>query len=222
MSDVPRSWREKTGIFTGAFVSNPVNGQILPIWVADYVLGTYGTGAIMAVPGHNTRDHEFAHAFGLPIIQVVDTRDGRDVTDAAYDGDGVIDNSGFLNGMPSPMPSALSLSGWRAMVSAPPRFEIPPTRLAVLSSALLGRTDSGPRIARPSPIDGRHASVAVLVLAGNPLGGDLILAPHAAHASRDIDPYAMARVSWRRARGNTRPDGSFKEREQLLRNEAGA
>ncbi len=91
--------REKTGIFTGAFVKNPASGQQLPVWVADYVSAVYGTGAIMAVPGHDARDHEFARAFGLPIVQVVDSGDGRDVSDAAYDGDGVMVNSGFLDGM---------------------------------------------------------------------------------------------------------------------------
>ncbi len=91
--------RDKTGVFTGAYVRSPASGQRLPIWVADYVLGTYGTGAIMAVPGHDARDHEFARAFGLPIIQVVNPGDGRDVTDAAYDGDGVMVNSSFLDGM---------------------------------------------------------------------------------------------------------------------------
>jgi leucyl-tRNA synthetase len=91
--------REKTGVFTGAYATNPINGRSLPIWVADYVLSSYGTGAIMAVPGHDTRDHEFARAFGLPIVRVVDAGDGHDVTDAAHDGDGVMVNSGFLNGM---------------------------------------------------------------------------------------------------------------------------
>ena len=91
--------REKAGVFTGAYVRNPANGQHLPVWVSDHVLGGYGTGAIMAVPGHDARDHEFARAAGLPIIQVVDPGDGRGVADAAYGGDGVIVNSGFLDGM---------------------------------------------------------------------------------------------------------------------------
>jgi leucyl-tRNA synthetase len=92
--------REKTGVFTGAFVINPVNGQRLPIWVADYVLGGYGAGAIIAVPGHDERDHAFARAFGLPILQVVDDGAAQDVAEAAYDGDGVMVNSGFLDGLP--------------------------------------------------------------------------------------------------------------------------
>ena len=91
--------RTKTGIFTGAWVRNPADGRHLPIWVADYVLAGYGTGAIMSVPGHDVRDHEFARTFGLPIIQVVDAGNGRDVTDAAFDGDGVMINSDFLDGL---------------------------------------------------------------------------------------------------------------------------
>jgi leucyl-tRNA synthetase len=75
----------KTGVFTGAFAENPVNDEPLPIWVADYVLAGYGTGAIMAVPGHDERDHEFAVQFGLPIREVVQ---GGDVREAAYLGDG--------------------------------------------------------------------------------------------------------------------------------------
>jgi leucyl-tRNA synthetase len=101
LSEAARSdvGREKTGIFTGAYATNPVSGRRLPILVADYVLGAYGTGAITAVPGHDARDHEFARVFGLPIVQVVNAGDGRDVTEAAYDGDGVMVNSGFLDGM---------------------------------------------------------------------------------------------------------------------------
>jgi leucyl-tRNA synthetase len=101
LSDSARSdaARAKTGVFTGAYVRNPANGRHLPIWVADYVLTGYGAGAIMAVPGHDARDHEFARAFGLAIIQVVDPGNGHDVMDAAVDGDGVMVNSGFLDGM---------------------------------------------------------------------------------------------------------------------------
>ncbi|MBV8914953.1 MAG: leucine--tRNA ligase, partial [Acetobacteraceae bacterium] len=89
--------REKTGVFTGAYAVNPANGARLPVWVANYVLGRYGTGAIMAVPGHDQRDHDFARAFGLPIVQVVDG--GVDVEVAAYEGDGRLVNSGFLDGL---------------------------------------------------------------------------------------------------------------------------
>ena len=75
----------KTGAFTGAFAVNPANGERIPIWIADYVLAGYGTGAIMAVPGHDERDHAFARAFGLPIVEVVR---GGDPTREAFTGDG--------------------------------------------------------------------------------------------------------------------------------------
>lgn len=88
--------KEKTGVFTGAYAINPVNGAKLPIWIADYVLATYGTGAIMAVPGHDDRDYEFARTFDLPIIEVVA---GGNLEEAAYTGDGTIVNSEFLNGL---------------------------------------------------------------------------------------------------------------------------
>jgi leucyl-tRNA synthetase len=90
---------EKTGVATGAFATNPVNGERIPIWIADYVLAGYGTGAIMAVPGHDERDHAFAVAFRLPIREVVT---GGDVSRAAFLGDGVAVNSGFLDGLATP------------------------------------------------------------------------------------------------------------------------
>ena len=87
--------REKTGVFTGSYAINPVNGEQIPVFVADYVLMGYGTGAIMAVPAHDARDHEFAHAFGLPITQVVAPSDGSeiDIQAESYVGDGVAVNS---------------------------------------------------------------------------------------------------------------------------------
>ncbi|MEI0738153.1 leucine--tRNA ligase [Paenibacillus sp. JTLBN-2024] len=88
--------KDKTGVFTGAYAVNPVNGAKLPIWIADYVLAGYGTGAIMAVPGHDTRDWEFAKQFGLDIIEVVK---GGNVQEEAYTGDGEHVNSGFLDGL---------------------------------------------------------------------------------------------------------------------------
>jgi leucyl-tRNA synthetase len=86
--------KDKTGAFTGAYAKNPANGKNIPVWVADYVLMTYGTGAIMAVPGHDERDHEFAKVMGLPIVQVV-KKDGVDVdiNAAAFVDDGVAVNS---------------------------------------------------------------------------------------------------------------------------------
>ncbi|MFD0586699.1 leucine--tRNA ligase [Paenibacillus sp. GCM10027627] len=88
--------KEKTGVFTGAYAINPVSGARAPIWIADYVLAGYGTGAIMAVPGHDSRDWEFAKQFDLPIIEVVQ---GGDVTKEAFTGDGPHVNSDFLNGL---------------------------------------------------------------------------------------------------------------------------
>ncbi|WP_046226898.1 leucine--tRNA ligase [Paenibacillus dauci] len=88
--------KDKSGVFTGAYAVNPANGEKLPIWIADYVLAAYGTGAIMAVPAHDTRDWEFAQKFELPIIEVVA---GGDVTKEAYTGEGEHVNSAMLNGM---------------------------------------------------------------------------------------------------------------------------
>ena len=88
--------KEKTGVFTGAYAINPVNGRKIPIWISDYVLATYGTGAIMAVPAHDERDYEFAKKFNLEIIPVID---GGDISCEAYVGDGLHINSEFLNGL---------------------------------------------------------------------------------------------------------------------------
>ncbi|MBW2274951.1 MAG: leucine--tRNA ligase [Deltaproteobacteria bacterium] len=88
--------QEKTGVPTGATARNPVNGQEIPIWIADYVLAGYGTGAIMAVPGHDERDYDFAKTFGLPIVEVVA---GGDLEREAFTGQGRSVNSGFLDGL---------------------------------------------------------------------------------------------------------------------------
>ena len=88
--------KEKTGVFTGAYAINPVNGKEIPIWISDYVLSSYGTGAIMAVPAHDERDYEFAKKFGLDIIPVLE---GGDVSKEAFVGDGIHINSDLLNGL---------------------------------------------------------------------------------------------------------------------------
>ena len=88
--------KNKTGVFTGAYAINPVNGKEIPIWISDYVLVSYGTGAIMAVPAHDERDYEFAKKFNLEIIPVIS---GGDITQNAYTGDGEHINSDFLNGL---------------------------------------------------------------------------------------------------------------------------
>ena len=88
--------KEKTGCFTGSYAINPVNGKEIPIWISDYVLSSYGTGAIMAVPAHDERDYEFAKKFNIEIIPVLE---GGDVSKEAFTGDGVHINSDFLNGL---------------------------------------------------------------------------------------------------------------------------
>jgi leucyl-tRNA synthetase len=89
----------KTGVATGAFAINPVNGKRIPIWIADYVLASYGTGAVFACPAGDERDHAFAKKFGLPIVEVVAGPPGTDVQAAAYTGDGPHINSEFLDGL---------------------------------------------------------------------------------------------------------------------------
>ena len=88
--------KDKTGVFTGAYAINPVNDKAIPIWISDYVLMGYGTGAIMAVPAHDERDYAFAKKFGIDIIQVLE---GGDISKEAYTEDGVHINSGFLDGL---------------------------------------------------------------------------------------------------------------------------
>ena len=88
--------KEKTGVFTGSYAINPVNNSLIPIWISDYVLVTYGTGAIMAVPAHDERDYEFAKKFNIPIIQVLE---GGNIEVEAYVKDGIHINSEFLNGL---------------------------------------------------------------------------------------------------------------------------
>lgn len=88
--------KDKTGVFLGSYAINPANGERVPIFIADYVLAGYGTGAIMAVPGHDQRDWDFAREFGLPIVEVIAGGDG---SESAHTGDGVLVNSGYLDGM---------------------------------------------------------------------------------------------------------------------------
>jgi len=115
--------REKTGVFTGGYAVNPVNGARIPVWIADYVLSTYGTGAIMAVPAHDERDFEFARKYGLEIVPVIqpegDALDGATMA-TAYVGPGMMVNSGRFNGTPVTAakgfanPSVNSVADWLA------------------------------------------------------------------------------------------------------------
>ncbi len=91
--------KEKTGIFIGAYAINPANNQALPIYIADYVLMSYGKGAIMAVPGHDSRDHEFARKHNIPIVRVLEGGEEEDITKAPHEGDGTHVNSAFLDGL---------------------------------------------------------------------------------------------------------------------------
>lgn len=92
--------KEKTGAFTGGYAVNPVNGKKMPVWIADYVLATYGTGAIMAVPAHDERDFEFATKFGIPIVQVVKPKDGCEIDHScAFTDEGTAVNSGDLDNL---------------------------------------------------------------------------------------------------------------------------
>ena len=100
---------QKTGVATGGYAINPVNGERIPVWVADYVLMSYGSGAIMAVPAHDDRDHAFAKQFDLPIIEVVQAPD--DFTGQCFTGAGIAKASGFLNGLPTPKAKEL-MNAW--------------------------------------------------------------------------------------------------------------
>lgn len=93
--------KDKSGVFTGAYAINPMTEQLVPVWIGDYVLTSYGTGAIMAVPGHDQRDYEFAQKFDLPIVPVI-KGEGMDLEKEAFAGDGVHINSGFMDGMDKP------------------------------------------------------------------------------------------------------------------------
>ncbi len=93
--------KDKTGVFTGSYAMNPATGERIPIWVADYVLGGYGTGAVMAVPAHDERDAAFAEKYELPIVTVIERPDDDPDTDQCYHGEGVLVNSGAFDGMRS-------------------------------------------------------------------------------------------------------------------------
>ena len=137
--------REKTGVFTGAHAVNPVNGKPVPIWVADYVLVTYGTGAIMAVPAHDERDHAFARTFDLPIVPTVTLPDGHDIQAEVYvSSDDRVINSGEFDGMTTAemMPAIID---WLEDNGHGERTgQLQASRLAVQPPALLGRAVPDP------------------------------------------------------------------------------
>jgi leucyl-tRNA synthetase len=105
--------KEKTGVFTGAFAVNPINGAEIPIWISDYVLMGYGTGAIMAVPAHDERDFQFATKFELPIVEVIAPPEGpQGALSEAYTGDGVLVNSGRFDGTSAPAEAFAAVVAW--------------------------------------------------------------------------------------------------------------
>jgi leucyl-tRNA synthetase len=120
-SDLDRTEaKTKTGVALGASVKNPVNGEVVPLWVADYVIATYGTGAVMAVPAHDERDHEFAKVYGLPIVQVIAPASGEDVDvqTAAFVDDGSTRYGKVLVDAPNGTPSAEARSRITAWLAA--------------------------------------------------------------------------------------------------------
>ena len=141
-SDIERSQvqKEKTGVFTGAYAINPATGKPIPIWVADYVLAGYGTGAIMAVPGQDDRDWAFASQFDLPIVRTIEPP--SDFDGDAWLGDGPAVNSGFLDGLRVEAAKAAHDRMARGRGKRPSPHELQASRLAVLETALLGRTVS--------------------------------------------------------------------------------
>ena len=137
---------------TGAFAVNPVNGKHIPIWIADYVLASYGTGAVFACPADDERDHAFAPKFGLPIIEVVARPAGTDVQAAAYTGDGPHVNSGSSTGSTTRPPSAKVIAWLAERGLGEAERPLQAARLAVLAPALLGRAVPDGRARR------RHAA----------------------------------------------------------------
>ena len=120
--------KEKTGVFTGAFAVNPVNGAEIPIWISDYVLMGYGTGAIMAVPAHDERDFQFATTFGLPIVEVIAPPEGPQGTlSEAYTGDGFLVNSAQFDGTLAPGEAFAAVVAWlgeRGLARATVNFKL--------------------------------------------------------------------------------------------------
>ncbi len=155
-STVERETKEKDGVFTGRFAVNPVNGESIPIWVADYVLMEYGTGAIMAVPAHDERDHQFAETYGLEIRQVVAPADPSGAAPAeegayvAHTEDEVLVNSGEFTGLAAPE-GKRAITAWldeRGLGEADDRLPAP--RLAALAPAVLGLPDPRRSTATPA------------------------------------------------------------------------
>ena len=134
--------RDKTGVFLGRHAINPVNGELIPVWAADYVLPDYGTGAIMAVPAHDQRDLDFARKFGLPVRVVLDTASPDPATTgAATPGEGTLVNSGPLDGLSKEAAIARIIEILAERGTGPSFRELPAPGLAAVPPAVLGRAD---------------------------------------------------------------------------------
>ena len=135
--------KDKTGVFTGAYAINPVNDEKIPIWIADYVLMGYGTGAIMAVPAHDQRDFEFARKFMLPIKTVVRPADGsQPPTGRAFEESGIAVNSPAIDGLPTDRGEGAHDAGSACRRHGQARGEIQASGLGFQPAAILGRAVS--------------------------------------------------------------------------------
>ena len=188
--------REKTGIFTGRTITNPVNGEQIPIWVADYVLMEYGTGAIMAVPAHDERDFEFARQFDLPIRAVVAPADGDVDPDTAFlshSGDERLVNSDRFDGLPSPEAKQAIVAWLEERGLGRSDRRVPASRLAAVTAALLGLSDPD-RVLRRL----RHRAGAGRRPAGAATGGRRLppQGPLAARRRRGLGERALSELRW--------------------------
>lgn len=131
-----------TGVFTGSYAMNPFTNEAIPVWISEYVLAGYGTGAIMAVPAHDSRDYAFARKFNLPVIPVIDNGQPIDLSKSSYDAkEGKMINSGLIDGMEVKKLSLSSPKKWRNG-DREEQDQLPPTGCHFQSSTVLGRTVS--------------------------------------------------------------------------------
>ena len=200
---------EKTGVFTGLHAVNPVNGERIPVYVADYVLTDYGTGAIMAVPAHDQRDYDFAQAFGLPVRQVIEPAEGEaELPYVSHSEDDVLVNSGEFDGLPAPEGGRRIVEKLAAGRTRPGRRQLSPARLGLLAPALLGlpdpgrllrdrrdRAGAGRRVAGRAPgCRGLQAEGPAAARAGGGLGADDVPALRRRGTARDGDDGHVRRL----------------------------
>ena len=166
--------KEKTGVFTGSYAVNPLNGAKVPIWLSDYVLADYGTGAIMCVPAHDDRDFEFAKKFGIPIIQVI-AKDGKEIenmTEAYTEASGTMINSGEWNGMESAVLKKEAPEMIEKMGIGTQDCQLQAARLGILPPAILGRADSDYPLSEVRKRAGSGGSASADAAGGRQLSAD--------------------------------------------------